>query len=86
VLATQTLLGLVPDAPHRRCHLDPWLPEWLPSLTVEGIRVGEATIDVRVTRTDDGVETDVSRVGDIDVVIGPVAAPLWGTPVDVSDR
>ncbi len=84
ILATQTLLGVVPDAPHRRCHLDPWLPDWLPALSVEGIRVGDSTIDVRISRTESGVDTDITTCGDVDVRVGQVAAPLWGVPVDVS--
>ena len=34
ILATQLFLGLLPDAPHGRCFVAPWLPEWLPRLEV----------------------------------------------------
>lgn len=50
VLAVQLLLGLVPDAPHARCRLDPFLPDWLPDLSVHGVGIGRGTLDVALTR------------------------------------
>jgi hypothetical protein len=34
--------------------VDPHLPEWLPELTVRGLRVGEAAADLRFFRGEDG--------------------------------
>jgi glycogen debranching enzyme len=43
----RAILGLHADAPHRRLHVDPHLPHWLPDLTLRHLRVGEATISLR---------------------------------------
>jgi glycogen debranching enzyme len=80
ILATQTFLGLVPDAPHRRCFLRPWLPDWLPRLDVRGIRIGDATVDIALRRAGDETEVDVTATNDLDVVLASVPAPLWGAP------
>lgn len=36
----QTILGLRADAPHKRLYVNPTLPEWLPELLVQQLRVG----------------------------------------------
>ncbi|HEY7628080.1 MAG TPA: glycogen debranching N-terminal domain-containing protein [Ilumatobacteraceae bacterium] len=77
ILATQIFLGIVPDAPRRKVHLDPWLPEWLPELEVRGITIGASTLDVRLSRRDGTTHVD-AEAGDIDVVVDAVAAPMWG--------
>ena len=51
----QAMLGFVPDAPRGKLHVDPWLPEWLPDLTVLDLRVGARQFDIRFWR--DGRET-----------------------------
>ncbi len=51
----QAMLGFVPDAPRGKLHVDPWLPEWLPDLTVFDLRVGARQFDIRFWR--DGRET-----------------------------
>jgi glycogen debranching enzyme len=77
VLALQLFLGLVPDAPRGRCFVAPWLPEWLPSLKVRRIAVGEGTVDVVATR--DGGETAVETTSSgVEVIEDRTAAPLWG--------
>lgn len=51
----QTMLGIYPFAPARVLGLvRPRLPAWLPSVTVEGLRVGEATVTLRFDRDADG--------------------------------
>jgi glycogen debranching enzyme len=50
----EALLGLVPYAPLQTLLLDPWLPDWLPELTLEGLRVGAATVSLHFFRTDRG--------------------------------
>jgi glycogen debranching enzyme len=47
----QSLLGLYPYAPLGLLLVDPHLPAWLPELRLEGLRVGEATVSLRFTRT-----------------------------------
>jgi hypothetical protein len=64
----QALLGLRADAPNGRLYLDPEFPDWLPDLTLSGLHVGAARIDLRVWR--DGARTawDASvRYGRLDV-------------------
>lgn len=50
----QALLGLYPFAPAKTLFLDPHLPEWLPEITVERMRVGEAAVTLRFYRADRG--------------------------------
>jgi glycogen debranching enzyme len=54
VSLVQALLGLYPYAPLKMLLVDPYLPEWLPELTVRGLRVGEASVDLRFYRKDGG--------------------------------
>ena len=51
----QAMLGFVPDAARGKLRVDPWLPEWLPNLTVLDLRVGAHQFDIRFYR--DGNET-----------------------------
>jgi glycogen debranching enzyme len=80
ILAAQLFLGLVPDAPRKRCFVSPWLPEWLPQLELQGIVLGEGSLNITVVR--DGNETKVEQVHGkgIEVIEGMVVAPLWGEP------
>lgn len=55
--AMQGLLGLYPYAPLKVLLLDPWLPEWLPSIRVEKLRVGTAVTTIRFQRNASG-QTD----------------------------
>ncbi len=50
----QALLGIYPYAPLKMLLVDPHLPEWLPELTVRGLRVGEASVDLRFFRQESG--------------------------------
>jgi glycogen debranching enzyme len=50
----QAMLGLQPYAPHGLLLVDPHLPDWLPTLRVCGLRVGDAVLDIRFTREADG--------------------------------
>jgi glycogen debranching enzyme len=54
----QAMLGLRPDAPRGRLHVDPLLPKWLPDLTVQDLRVGRQRFDIHFWR--DGGETKFS--------------------------
>ena len=51
----QAILGLDADAPHRHLRVDPALPSWLPDVTLHGVRVGRARVDLRFWR--DGERT-----------------------------
>src|SRR5205823_6750337 len=46
----QALLGLYPYAPLNLLVVDPHLPEWLPALTVNKLRVGHAVVTLRFRR------------------------------------
>jgi len=50
----QSLLGLYPYAPLRLLIVDPHLPEWLPEITLENLRVGDAAVTLRFFRTASG--------------------------------
>jgi hypothetical protein len=54
-MLTQALLGFLPDAPRNKLYVDPFLPNWLPDLTVQDLRVGKHKLDLRFWR--DGEET-----------------------------
>jgi glycogen debranching enzyme len=50
----QAILGLQPIAPLSLLVVDPILPDWLPEITLERLRIGDATATVRFWRADDG--------------------------------
>lgn len=50
----QALLGLQPYAPQGVLLVDPRLPDWLPTLRLKGLRVGDAVLDLRFFRKPDG--------------------------------
>ena len=65
------LLGLEADAPARVLRVHPALPEWLPEVRLQRLAVGDASIDVRVTRQPDGShELIVERAaGELEVTL-----------------
>jgi glycogen debranching enzyme len=82
LLVAQLFLGILPDAPRGRVYLQPWLPSWLPRLTLHGIAVGRARMDVTIERR--GRETVIERIvtaGDLAILRGMPEAPLWGRPM-----
>jgi glycogen debranching enzyme len=52
---TQALLGFLPDAPRNKLYVDPFLPAWLPDLTVRDLHIGKHKLDIRFWR--EGEET-----------------------------
>jgi glycogen debranching enzyme len=50
----QALLGIYPYAPLKMLLLDPQLPAWLPEITLENLRVGQAATDIRFYREPNG--------------------------------
>jgi glycogen debranching enzyme len=80
VLATQILLGLVPDAPRDRCFVEPWLPDWLPELELRGIVIGPATVDIKLSRQNETTTIETSNAKGFDVIREQRPAPLWGRP------
>ena len=61
----ETLLGLRADAARHELTVDPWLPDWLDWIEVDGLRVGNATVSLRVSghhdRVDLEIRSDASR-------------------------
>jgi hypothetical protein len=48
------MLGLQPFAPFRMLFLDPFLPAWLPEITITGLRVSDASTTIRFFRQPNG--------------------------------
>lgn len=64
----QAILGLQADAPNGRLNVDPNLPKWLPDLTLRGLAVGRATLDLRFWREGERTRWEVlAQTGDIRV-------------------
>ncbi|MEH0972613.1 glycogen debranching N-terminal domain-containing protein [Micromonospora sp. CPCC 205546] len=68
VALVQALLALRPVAPLRTIFVDPHLPRWLPDLVLEGVRVGDRTVDLTVRRGRGG-RTSLRARGDRIAVI-----------------
>ena len=66
-MLTQAMLGFLPDAPRNKLYIDPWLPEWLPDLTVQDLRIGPHTLDIQFWREREKTSFRVLR-GDPGVV------------------
>jgi glycogen debranching enzyme len=50
----QGMLGLQPFAPLRLLFVDPWLPDWLPEITLSNLHVADATLTIRFFRKPNG--------------------------------
>lgn len=46
----RTMLGLRADAPHKRLYVHPTLPNWLPDLELQSLRVGPCQVTIRFWR------------------------------------
>jgi glycogen debranching enzyme len=56
----QAILGLQADAPNHRLNIDPQLPRWLPDVTLRGLAVGQATLDLRCWREGERTRWDAA--------------------------
>jgi glycogen debranching enzyme len=75
-----TLLGVEADAAGRSLRLRPALPSWLHEVRLENLRVGNASVDLRVSERDGGYALDVShREGSVDVALVATRVPGGGT-------
>jgi glycogen debranching enzyme len=83
-LVVQLFLGLVPDAPRRRCFLSPHLPNWLPRVELHDIAIGDGSVDVTISRRGTKTVIDHLHTKHIEVVLEQVQAPLWGVPMENS--
>lgn len=80
----EAMLGVYPYAAMRVLFVDPWLPEWLPEITLRDVRVGDATATIRFRRRGRGpkARTDfevLSREGRLFVVRQPSPLSLFAT-------
>jgi glycogen debranching enzyme len=67
----QAVLGLQADAPNNRLYISPHLPKWLPDITLTGIIVGEASLNLRFWRDGSGNHWDKDVTsGDLEVLQG----------------
>ncbi|HEX5413271.1 MAG TPA: glycogen debranching N-terminal domain-containing protein [Terriglobia bacterium] len=84
-LVLQALLGIYAYAPMNVLFLDPWLPDWLPQVTIEGLRVGQACVDLMFRRSEDGrTHYEVSELrGDLHILRQP--SP-WSITADWGER
>ncbi len=64
-------LGFEPDAPNQTLQIHhPRLPAWLKELTIRGLRVGQASVDLRYERSGEVTLVGVlGRRGTVNVVI-----------------
>jgi glycogen debranching enzyme len=70
-LLLQTSLGLEPDALNQRLHIHrPHLPDWLTSVAIHGLRLGDATVDLQYRR-EKGVTlvAVLGRKGPVDISV-----------------
>ncbi|MBI4447069.1 MAG: amylo-alpha-1,6-glucosidase [Acidobacteria bacterium] len=85
ICLVQALLGLYPYAPLNLLFVDPHLPDWLPELTLEQLRVGDAVISLQFFRNREG-KSDyrvIDQQGDLHVIWQP--SP-WSLVANVGER
>ena len=64
----QAILGIQADAPRGRLHVDPELPDWVPELSLQGMWVGRARLDLHFWRDGERTRWDATaREGSIEV-------------------
>lgn len=82
VIFLQMLLGIYPYAPFQTLFLDPCLPDWLPRLRLERLRVGGAECDIEFRRAANGsTEHEVTRLdGTLRIVKQPSPWSVFATP------
>lgn len=81
----QALLGIYPYAPLNVLFLDPWLPDWLPEIMVEDMRVGNAQITLHFKRQQNG-ETSY-RITQLDGELHVIRQPSpWSLTSDWGER
>jgi glycogen debranching enzyme len=58
----QTILGIRADAPNHVLYVNPTLPDWLPALELEWLRIGDSILDIRFWRDGDGSHFEAGHV------------------------
>src|SRR5262249_49214172 len=60
-MLTQALLGFLPAAPYNKLYVDPYLPAWLPDLTVHDLRIGKHMLDIHFWREGEQTSFEVIK-------------------------
>jgi glycogen debranching enzyme len=58
----RTMLGLRADAPHKRLYVNPTLPDWLPEIELQHLRVGPCSITLHFWREGDSSRWEVREI------------------------
>jgi glycogen debranching enzyme len=68
----QAILGIQADAPRERLYVDPQLPRWLPEVTLHGLAIGRAKVDLRFRGVNGDTQWDATvRSGRVQVQARP---------------
>ena len=76
----QTILGLRADAPHNRLYVNPVLPEWLPELQLQHLRVGTCSFTLRFWREGERSRWEVVQMIADQGVAQPVMVQVMDEP------
>ncbi len=81
----QALVGVYPYAPLNVLFVDPHLPDWLPQITLDRMRVGNAIVNLRFWRKEDG--TSDYRVEDLRGDLHVIRQPSpWSLTAQFGER
>jgi hypothetical protein len=58
----RTMLGLRADAPHKRLYVNPTLPDWIPEIELQRLRVGQCNITVQFWRENNTSRWEVQEI------------------------
>ncbi len=80
----QSMLGLYPYAPLHVLFVDPYLPPWLPEITVSNLHVGKAVVAIRFYRKSDGHSSYevLDKRGPLHILRQPSPWSLTAGPVE----
>jgi glycogen debranching enzyme len=81
----QAMLGLQPYAPLRTLFVDPFLPAWLPEITISGMRVANAVISIRFRRKKNG-HTDYKILDQRGVLVVVRQPSYWSQTATIGER
>lgn len=85
VTLIQALVGIYPYAPLNVLFVDPHLPDWLPEITLDRLRVGNAVVKIRFWREEDG--SSDYRVEDLRGDLHVIRQPSpWSLTADFGER
>jgi glycogen debranching enzyme len=61
LLFVQTLLGLQPNATSKTLHVQPYFPNWLNEITVDGLAIGNQHLSFKVSRQEQGYKLELLK-------------------------